>query len=670
MAEAETTYNDEDLIAKLKQDFKAADDMSGDWRQEAVELYDLVAGKQWSDIDKKRLEEQLRPALTFNMMAKYIDAVCGIQIANRMDMQFVPREMGDVKLNELLTSAADFFRDECGAYMEESDAWRDMVITGLGATETFLDFDIDPEGMLRVERRDPVELWIDPNSRMQNCVDARYMQRVRYMLTEEVEERWPEKADEVSSMRSMGIEPAQDQYFENFIHHANEAWKYEHSTWGEIQRKLMPVVEYQWFKREKMHRIMTPMGARDVTPKMFSKMKTVFEAQGIPFRDQTFMGKRYYRCFAASNVILQKGESPYQGGFTYAIMSGKRDRNKNSWIGIGRALQEPQKFLNKVLSESLYILSTQAKGGLMAEEDAFVDPKRAENEWASPDSIVWMEPGAIQSGKVMPKPQSPIPGGFDKFLAFAMSSMPETTGLNLEIMGMANKVQPGIVEAQRKESAMSILQWAFDSLKRYYEVHGRILGAYIADYVSDGRLIRITGKEGDKQYVPLLRDKLGQKFDVIVSESPTSANHKQKVFAMMTEILPVLAQNGQGVPPEFFKYSPLPSELSEALMKRLQPSPEQIQAQQEERQIALAKEQAEIGDKQMGAKQKETAAILNIAKAQMMQKEAGMKEAQAVADIQAKRAQAAKDLKEAEAAAVETDYLRKGKALPSAGSKD
>ena len=87
---------------------------------------------------------------------------------------------------------------------------------------------------------------------------------------------------------------------------------------------------------------------------------------------------------------------------------------------------------------------------------------------------------------------------------------------------------------------------------------------------------------------------------------------------MMTEILPVLAQTGQGIPPEFFEYSPLPSELTEALVKRLQPSPEQMQAQQEAQELAKAKEQAEITDRQMGSKQKETAAILNIAKARLV----------------------------------------------------
>lgn len=668
MADMESTYEDEDILKRLKQDFKAAEDMSGPWRQEAIELFDLVAGNQWSEVDKLRLQEQMRPALTFNLMAKYIDAVCGIQIGNRMDMKYVPREMGDVKLNEIVTLAAEWARDLCSAYAEESEAWRDMIVTGMGATETFMDFTRDPEGLIVVERRDPVELYVDPTSRQQNCLDARYMMRVRYMSDEEIKERWPDKADEIYSGRSMGIEPADDEAYANYIHHANEAWKYEHLAMGNgAERRLSPVVEYQWWKTEKMYRVVTQFGTKDLTPKQFSKLQKVMDAQGVPYRSQNFKGRRYYRAFACSNVILKQSEAPYQGGFSYCFMTGKRDRNQNSWLGIGRSLAEPQKFVNKILSEALYIMSVQAKGGLMAEEDAFVDPQRAENEWASPDSIVWLEPGALQAGKVQPKPISPIPSGFDKFLAFAMNAMPETSGLNLEIMGMTNKVQPGIVEAQRKESALTMIQWSFDSLKRYYETHGKVMLCYIRDFIADGRLIRITGNDGHQQYIPLLRDKMSGVYDIIVSESPKSANQKQKNMAYIMELAPMLMQSGINVIPDLLKYSELPSDLVEEITQRMQPSPEDQQMQQFMKQIAMAKEKAEVEDKTMGAKQKETAAILNMAKAAMMKQEADLKLPQIVADTQAKRASAKKDMVEAEAQEIENAYFRQGRALP--GSK-
>lgn len=684
--EAGTQHEKDETLAAIKQRFKLADDMSADWRQEAMELFDCYAGNQWSEVDKNEAREKLRPALTFNLTAKYIDAVSGLQIANRMDIRYIPREMGDVKVNEVLTAAADWVRDGCNALTEESEAWKDMLISGMGCTETFVDTMDDPEGRILVERRDPIEMFVDPAARALNLSDARYMMRIRYMDQEEIEERWPNKADDLG-VDHMGIEPAQDYGWGEYLHNASEAWRYDSQPFGEYTRKTQPVVEYQWYERGKMYRFFTPMGNRDVSPKQADVLRDVLKKQGIPFRDKQFSGKQYKRAFAAGNIILSQGDSPYQSGFTYGFMTGKRDRNNNTFHGIGRALKEPQQFVNKIFSEAVHIMNTQAKGGLMAEEDAFVDPKRAEDQWASPESIVWTEPGAIAQGKITPKPQSQIPAAFDKFLMFAMNALPETSGLNLEIMGMTNKVQPGIVEHQRKQAAMTMIQWAFDSLRSYYDYHGKMLAHYIKDYIADGRLIRITGNQGDEKFIPLIKDQMTHDFDIIVDESPTSANQKEKTFAVMMELLPIMAQSGQGIPPEFWEHSPLPSDLAGELAKKMRPDPQQQQMQQ---QIQQKNVELELGQKEADIQKTQAETQAKQAEAAIKQRELGLKEmdlrqkgaehqlkirtlqkdiAVADADIQAKRAKAEKDLVDAEATEVETAYIRRH-GMPGAQQSD
>ena len=191
-------------------------------------------------------------------------------------------------------------------------------------------------------------------------------------------------------------------------------------------------------------------------------------------------------------------------------------------------------------------------------------------------------------------------------MTFALGSLPEVSGINLEILGLSNKVQPGVVEMQRKQSAMTMVAWAFDSMRRYYKDHGRQLAYYIREYISDGRLARITTQQG-MQYIPLIREELTIEFDVIVDEAPTSANVKERVWGVLQGLLPGLLQMGFPIPPEILDFSPLPQDLADKWKELLRqgPSPEQ----QQQQQIQMQDKMAEI-------EKDKSVALLNTAKAQ------------------------------------------------------
>lgn len=594
--------DDSALITRIQTRFAAAETYSRDWRTEAKELYALVSGDQWSEEDKLKMMEQLRPAVTFNITGKYIDAVSGLQVTNRQELKYLPREEGDSGVNELLTGTADWVRDECDAEDEESEAFYDMLISGEGDIEMAISFDENPAGDIVNERRDPLEMYWDPRARKRNRRDARWGMRVSRMTEEDIVDRWgQEKYDDMAG--TMGIEPESD---DTEIHHATEAWKYEGEADDMWNDSTIPVIHYQQWERVDAVHVKTQYGEKTFTSAQWRKMREVLEKNGIDYEAQRTRKRTYYQVFAAGGIILDKKESPYQEGFTWRNLTGKRDRNRNTFYGIARGLKDPQQWTNKMFSTIIYSMASGAKGGLMAEEGAFTDPARAEDSWSSPDSITWLEDGALSEGKVQEKTPATYPAGLDRLMQFALTSAPEVSGINLEILGMANRVQPGVVEAQRKQSAMTMIAWAFDSMRRYYKDHGRMLAYYIREYISDGRLARVATKTGQK-YIPLVKDEMTMEFDVIVDEAPTSTNVKERVWAVLEALLPQLMKMGMPVPPEILDFSPLPSDLAQKWKELLQPDPQAQQAQQKAQQLEMAAEEAEV-------KETESKAELNQAK--------------------------------------------------------
>src|SRR3990167_4634996 len=177
---AEDTSGDAAELRKLRNQFRKDRDHWSDWRDEAKEDYDFVAGEQWDAKDVKILKDASRPVITFNRIDPLIRSVAGEQINNTQEIRYLPREQGDAKANEGLTSAARWFRDQCDADDEESDAFWDASTCGIGMTDSRLDLDKAPtEPMPIIERIDPLEMIPDRDARKRNLSDARRLWRAR-----------------------------------------------------------------------------------------------------------------------------------------------------------------------------------------------------------------------------------------------------------------------------------------------------------------------------------------------------------------------------------------------------------------------------------------------------------------------------------------------------------
>lgn len=571
------------LLETIKERFKRAQDHSANWRKIAREDYDFVAGEQWDDEDKQLLREQLRPVITFNRTGPIVEAVAGSEINNRQEAQYIPRTLDDAGVNEVLTEAARWVRDLCDAEDEESDAFMDTLTCGMGWTETRMDYEEDLDGEIKIDRVDPLEMWWDPDAKKRNLSDIRWVMRVKRITKEDLEAMWPGKADEV--IQSGPWDKATDEAtgFEANANSPDEYMETDYEEWDNTpDKKKLRVVEYQWWERESVYRVAAGDQVVEFDKERFDRLKDRFDIEGIKYLKQT---KRVYkRAFVAGSVILEEGPGPCETDFTFTSITGKRDRNKNTWYGLVRAMRDPQKWANKFYSQILHVINSNAKGGIVAEKDAFENVRDVEKKWARSDSIIWAKPGAVRHGAFAPKPTVPYPTGLDRLMEFAVDAHYTVTGVNLEMLGMADRNQPGVLEYQRKQAGLTILAVLFNSLRRYRKSQGRVMLYFIREYISDGRLIRITGPEGAK-YIQLLKNDDTIKYDVIVDEAATSPNQKERVFQIMTQILPMIMKTGVPIPPEILDYAPLPQSLVTKWKQQIQQGGDDEQLKQQVQQL-------------------------------------------------------------------------------------
>ena len=124
-----------DAFAILQRWWWADADYSAEWRRHATENFGFVAGEQLSEDDKALLDSQQRPHIVFNRCLTILKAVAGMEINGRHEIQFLPEENDDTMISEILSGTSKWMGQRCDAEDEQSQAFQQCAIAGIGVTE-------------------------------------------------------------------------------------------------------------------------------------------------------------------------------------------------------------------------------------------------------------------------------------------------------------------------------------------------------------------------------------------------------------------------------------------------------------------------------------------------------------------------------------------------------
>lgn len=592
-----STEDKEELVEEIRKCWKTAKDGLANWRTEAREDYAFRDGDQWDEADLSALRAQNRPALTFNRVQTMVEAVSGLEINNRQEVKYYPREIGDVGVNEVLTESSKWVRSQCNAENEDSEAFKDAATCGIGCTETLTSYEENPDGAILIVRKDPITMYWEPSAKRSCLYDAKYVFNAEWMDKKDIEARWPDSEVSWSEDEDASATP---QHREQFAYTGEDD-----SPSDEVLVDKAMVLHYQCWKLETYYRLSDPQSGKPVefTKAKFKTLRASAKKQGVEFvkpKDVKgpnqiafieFEKKVYYRAFLVGATLLEYGKLPVQYGFTFKFITAKRDRNKNQWYGVVRVLKDPQRWANKWLSQILHIINTNSKGGVFFEEGAFANERKAEEQWGSTEApLIKLTEGGLS--RIKERGVAQYPTGLDRLMHFSFEMMPFVSGLNLEILGLAGREQAGVLEAQRRKAAVAILAPLFNALSAYRKDQGLLLLQYINEYISDGRLVRIVGDNGTARYIPLVKQGDTAQYDVVIGEAPASPDFRERVWESLGNVIPHLIKQGVPIPAEVLAYSPLPLDVSQKLQQAMQSVnqvPPQVQAKMKEMEGAIQK---------------------------------------------------------------------------------
>jgi len=613
-------------IARAAQNIEEADRRGqAAWREEAMDMYRMYNGYQWPDADMQRMQKEGKPNVCFNRVAPLIDAMVGMELQGRKEVKFYPRTMqGDIQA-DMMNAVATWVRQESDQEIAEIDAERDMFITGVGAIDTRMNYEDSELGDLDVERINPMRTRWDASARKRNLLDAKWCARYRIMKKEEIQEVWPDaKLDglvEDNDADSKGVRKSRIPATYNRLSDVVEGesglrvWQYYYyclEPYWKVQNPFLTLeAEFLQFI---MPDLMPVFGEQLLQEQMtlsedgYKKLKAMARDLNVTDYDAVRMNKKiYYKLVYVGNVELQHEVAPVQGHFTLKFVTGKRDETDGCWYGLMRGVRDPQLWANKFLSTLLFIYMHNSKGGVMAEAGAIPNQEEFRREWARPDGIMEVNPGAITNGQIKEKPKAQLDSAAAEIMKYAVESIPAVSGIDPAVVAMSRQNRSNALEDTRIQQTATLLLDYFESMTQYRKNWGKMLIQFTKEYLAqEQRLIRISDAGTAPQFIQLVQDNLADDYDVIAEEGAMTINQKAETWQILSQLF-----QGQGIPLPLWKYAPIPSNIANEIM--------QLQQQQQEAQSQQQQQMASAQSMQMISQAKKDEALAQNAQARSAQ---------------------------------------------------
>lgn len=651
---------DSEITKQFKIHKKKADRNLGKQRENTKKCRAFKAGDYQEYIDKIQVAlssgQKKRVTVQINKISPYVDAVVGFFAQNRRKPNYLARmEVSKAAMffSQYGNELSKYCRKSMNADQVETQQDADLITCGIGVVETEYSFGEgfsakSPNGEIIMGAVDLDTYWYDSACRQTNMTDRRYDCISREFHIDDALDLFEDSKE--GDFDDVAPDTLSDYQMQGDLG-AYDRIKYD---WEDKVEGMVNVHFYQWYDIESYYRADSPVknlknpqsmiAAQMELDKIAQEIKDEqdddaddsngqnndgerdedFDAQsdilsfnastkarleesfGEFIEPQEFRRKVFYTAVLSGDKVFKKFKTAHQG-FTRKVKTGTYDAKNKIWTGIVNSMMEPQKYYNKFLTELMFIIAANSKGGVIIEEDAVEDIEEFEDQYAKTDVVCTVRPGAISNPngkKIMDKRSAFQPTGYEQLITLVDASISDVAGLDRSFLGsVENKMESAQLNRQRIRQVSSMLAGYMDSITLYGYEHARLMLDLMRIFAENnrGELFKMSGDHGADQFIQISDDKLAPDFDISVEEAPTTPEERAELAVQISQIADkyMMIPNGEAKASQLYalaaKYANLENSDLQEITKILVPDQNQI----DPAQVAQMQEQIKMLTSQM-----------------------------------------------------------------------
>lgn len=505
----------------------------------------------------------------FNLVQQPVNMVTGYQRQHRKSITYTPIEGSDQQDADDLTTLVMYANNYKGILEKLSRAYELSAISGLVLIQPYLDFTDDVlHGSLNLKIWAYNEFIADPYFREPDMSDSNFVWTQSYVSKTIAKSYFPNRIDEIEQMSGYANREGKFYFLPENYNLARNDLLVLSNVWYQSKRRKKLLYEkrtgltYDYVDKSQA---MLKMMQFDI-----DQAFEVIEVEVPTWKQAVVLNETV---MYLGNNSLGFDECPFIPVFwNYDPNISQYDLRVRSLV---RAMRDTQFLMNRRIILNHDISESSINTGWKRKENSIVNEEDLRLGGQGRDIVVKEGYELTDIEKIIPNAVPPS----DMELANNLAELIfKTSGVNEELMGMAQDSKAGITEMLRQGAGLITLQKYYDQWDVVLKLLGVLEKKILQRNWSIPKITRILGREPS----PAFQLQIFSKFDVLVSEGLNTTIQKQFQFEQMLHLNEMV---GGIIPPEFIlQYSTIQgkNEIIEAVQQQQQ---QQSQMQQQQQMV-------------------------------------------------------------------------------------